>query len=137
MSGLVLAARLVLTVVFFAAGIAKLADLEGSERALRDFGAPLRAARVGRFALPIIELSVAVCLLVPVSAGGSLIASAVLLASFIVVIGISIARGTAPHCHCFGQVHSEPAGWRTLARNGVLAAAAAIALYGGKWRIAA
>ncbi|MEA2597111.1 MAG: hypothetical protein QOF01_3580, partial [Thermomicrobiales bacterium] len=34
--------------------------------------------------------------------------------------------GNHPDCHCFGQLHSEPAGWPTLIRNGVLAA---VALY--------
>jgi peroxiredoxin len=33
-------------------------------------------------------------------------------------------RGRAPDCHCFGQLHSEPAGPKTLARNGLLAAVA-------------
>ena len=35
-------------------------------------------------------------------------------------IAIAMARGKAPDCHCFGQLHSAPAGWKTLARNGVL-----------------
>ena len=36
-----------------------------------------------------------------------------------------MARGESPDCHCFGQLHSAPAGWRTLARNGALALIAA------------
>src|SRR5690606_25514610 len=36
-----------------------------------------------------------------------------------------------PDCHCFGQLHSEPAGWPTLVRNGILAALAAFLLVRG------
>jgi hypothetical protein len=42
-----------------------------------------------------------------------------------------MARGEAPDCHCFGQLHSESAGWRTLARNGLLAAIAGFVVLAG------
>ncbi len=35
-----------------------------------------------------------------------------------------MSQGRAPDCHCFGQIHSEPAGPRTLIRNALLAAVA-------------
>ena len=54
----------------------------------------------------------------------------VLLAVFSIAIGVSLARGRAPDCHCFGQLHSAPASWKTLARNGVLAALAVVSLAG-------
>ena len=50
---------------------------------------------------------------------------------FIVGISINLARGRTPECHCFGQLHSAPAGWKTLARNGVLAAIAGLVLWEG------
>ena len=37
-----------------------------------------------------------------------------------------MARGEEPDCHCFGQIHSAPAGPPTLARNAVLAGCAAV-----------
>ncbi len=40
-------------------------------------------------------------------------------------IAWNLAHGRSPDCHCFGQLHSAPAGWRTVARNGALAAVAA------------
>jgi hypothetical protein len=43
---------------------------------------------------------------------------------FVMGISTNLARGRKPDCHCFGQLHSAPAGWKTLARNGVLAAVA-------------
>ena len=46
-------------------------------------------------------------------------------------IGANLARGRKPECRCFGQLHSEPAGWNTLARNGVSAAVAGFVLWQG------
>ena len=49
-------------------------------------------------------------------------------------IGINLARGRKPDCHCFGRPDSSPAGWKTLVRNGVLAAVAGFILSGGPRR---
>jgi thiol-disulfide isomerase/thioredoxin len=54
-----------------------------------------------------------------------------LLSVFVVGITYNLARGRKPDCHCFGQLHSAPAGWKTLARNGVLAAIAGFVLWAG------
>jgi peroxiredoxin len=43
---------------------------------------------------------------------------------FVLGIGINLALGRKPDCHCFGQLHSEPVGWPTLLRNAVLAVVA-------------
>ena len=51
-----------------------------------------------------------------------------LLAVFSAAIGVSLARGRTPDCHCFGQLHSAPASWKTLVRNAALAALAIVAL---------
>jgi peroxiredoxin len=45
---------------------------------------------------------------------------------FVAGIGYNLARGRTPDCHCFGQLHSAPAGWSTLIRNLVLAALAGV-----------
>src|SRR5918996_1765177 len=121
---LVLAMRLVLAGVFATAGVAKLLDLTGSRRALEDFGVPGRLARPGGVLLPLFEIAIAAALLFPSSARWGAFAAAGLLGAFIVVIANALAHGRAPDCHCFGQLHSEPAGWSTLARNGVLIALA-------------
>ena len=55
-----------------------------------------------------------------------------LLLLFVAGISINLARGKKPECHCFGQLHSAPAGWRTLARNGALAAIAGFVLWEGR-----
>ncbi|HET6771651.1 MAG TPA: MauE/DoxX family redox-associated membrane protein [Actinomycetota bacterium] len=131
MDSLVLGLRLVLAGVFATAGVAKLMNLTGSRRALEDFGVPVRLARPGGVLLPLFEIAIAASLLLPFSAQWGALAAAGLLGAFIVVIANALAHGRAPDCHCFGQLHSEPAGWSTLARNGVLVGlAAAVAALG-------
>ncbi len=56
MASLVLLARLVLTVVFVVAGLAKLADRAGSRQALVNFGVPAALAAPGGTLLPLAEL---------------------------------------------------------------------------------
>ncbi len=130
-----LAARLVLAVVFGVAGAGKLADLGGSRSALEGFGVPRRAAAVGGVLLPVGELLVAVGLLVPATAWWAGAGAIALLLMFLVAISVSLARGQAPDCHCFGQVHSAPAGWGTLLRNAMLLAFAGVVLAAGQSRM--
>lgn len=131
MPGVVLGIRLLLAVVFGVAGMAKLADREGSRSALDGFGLPARLTKPGAVVLPLAELLVAAGLLVPVSAWWALAGASTMLAVFITAIMVSMARGVAPDCHCFGQLHSEKAGWRTLARNFLLAAVAGVGVAAG------
>jgi peroxiredoxin len=44
----------------------------------------------------------------------------------------SLACGRAPDCHCFGQLHSEPVGPSSIARNVALGALAAFVVVGGR-----
>ena len=130
LEALTLAARILLSAVFVVAAVGKLTDLEGARGAVRDFGAPARLAGPLALALVLAELAVA-GLLIPgstavIGAAGAL----ALLLLFVVAIATSLAQGRAPDCHCFGSLHSAPAGPATLIRNGVLAAVAAFALVG-------
>ena len=131
MSGALLAIRLVLAAVLAVAGIAKLADRAGAREAVPGFGVPEALAPTVARLLPLLELTAAVLLIPSATAtAGSALALALMLA-FSAAITRSIARGEAPDCHCFGALHSEPAGPRTLIRNLALAAGAAVSLAGG------
>ena len=123
--------RVALAVVFAVAGLAKLADREGARRAARDFGTPASLAGAVAVLLPLAELAVAALLLPASTAVWGALGALVLLGIFTVAIGAAMARGKAPDCHCFGQLHSEPAGWKALGRNGVLGALALFVLAGG------
>ncbi len=124
MHGVLLAARLVLAAVFAVAGVAKLADLRGSRAAVEGFGVPERLAEPLGTLLPIAELAIAVALIPSSSARYGALGASVLLLLFCGAIVRSMIRGEAPDCHCFGQLHSEPAGPRTLVRNALLLALA-------------
>jgi len=124
MEYVLLFARIFLAVVFLIAGIGKLLDLKGSKSAMLGFGLPESLAAPAAIALPIAEL-IAAILLIPKSTAwwGALLAF-LLLAAFVGGIAYNMSKGRAPDCHCFGQIHSEPAGSRTLIRNGLLGAVA-------------
>src|SRR5205807_1270564 len=117
LSGIALATRLALAVIFLIAGVAKLADPGGSRAALRDFGIPARLARLLGPALPLAELATAAALIPATSARWGALAALVLLGGFVAAIAGALAKGRKPDCHCFGQLHSAPAGRSTLVRN--------------------
>jgi len=121
----------VLAIVFLTAGVGKLLDLEGSRRAMRDFGLPASLARIGGIALPLAELTAAAALVLRASGQWGGLAALVLLLGFIGGIANALRHGVAPDCHCFGQLHSAPAGRGTLARNCLLAAVAAFVVIEG------
>jgi peroxiredoxin len=124
-------ARLLLAGIFAVAGVAKLADRQGSRQAIVDFGIPSTLAAPLGLLLPLAELAVAATLLPASTAWWGALGALVLLSVFVVGISINLARGRKPECHCFGQLHSAPAGWKTLARNGALAVVAGFVLWAG------
>ncbi len=124
MEAVLLIVRLLLALVFAVAGLAKLADRPGARQAIADFGVPSALARPLGILLPLAELAVAVALIPTSTALWGSVGALALLLLFVLGIGVNLARGNKPECHCFGQLSSSPAGWETLVRNGVLAALA-------------
>ena len=55
-----------------------------------------------------------------------------LLALFVGAIAVNLLLGRRPDCHCFGQLHSSPVGWPTIARNVVLGGVAVFVLWPGR-----
>lgn len=135
METILLAARLFLAAVFLLAGVTKLKDRTGSSKAFRDFGLPQALARPFSFLLSVAEILVSL-VLVPVDlAWYGACGALALLIVFVIGIGINLARGRRPDCNCFGQLHSAPIGWPTLARNAILAACAGWLVYRGPRRL--
>jgi uncharacterized membrane protein YphA (DoxX/SURF4 family)/peroxiredoxin len=118
-------ARLFLAAVFIVAGVAKLADRSGTRQALANFGVPRRLSGPLLFLLPAAELATATALVFPTTARWGAAGSLMLLALFVVGLTRALRHGEAPDCHCFGQLHSKPASWTTVARNLMLALPAA------------
>jgi peroxiredoxin/uncharacterized membrane protein YphA (DoxX/SURF4 family) len=130
--GVALAAtRLMLALVFATAGVAKLADRPGTRRALNEFGASASIAVPLALLLPVAELMVAAMLLVPGLDRWGAACALVLLVLFSAAIANSLVQGRTADCHCFGQLHSSPASWRTIARNTAFGLLASFVLVAG------
>lgn len=132
MNMILLAVRLLLAAVFAVAGVAKLIDRRGAERAVTDLGLPQTAAPLLAWIVPVTELTVAAGLLPAASAWWGGVAALVLLAAFTAAIAINLLRGRAPDCHCFGQLTAGPIGRGTLVRNLLLMTAAGLLLLSPK-----
>src|ERR1700730_5946097 len=113
--------RLVLAGVFALAAVAKLADRQGSTKAIIEFRLPHLLARILALLLPLAELVVAFLLIVPRSGMWGGVGALSLLVAFTIAIAANLIMGRTPDCHCFGQLHSAPVGWATVYRNSVFA----------------
>ncbi len=131
MDTLLLLIRVALAAVFVLAGVTKLLDLAGSRKAMREFGIPEAWAGYAGIALPVAELLIAALLIPEVTAWWGALAAFLLLLGFIAGMVNVMRQGRAPDCHCFGQVHSEPVGWQSVARNVLLAVLALVVVVQG------
>ncbi|MDQ2747862.1 MAG: redoxin domain-containing protein, partial [Acidobacteriota bacterium] len=124
--------RLTLFAIFALAGIGKLLDLKGSEKAVKAFGTPAEYAKFFAIALPFAELVFAICLLFVETSWIGAIGALILLLTFIGGMIWQLAQGNAPDCHCFGAIHSEPVSRKSLIRNVVFAVLAFSLIISGK-----
>lgn len=128
MGFVLLLARIIIGLVFGLAGVTKVRDLKRSRTAMVDFGVPAFLAAPFGVSLPFLEIAIA-CLVIPASTAHlGAWAALSLLIMFVLGIGINLARGKRPDCHCFGQLHSAPVGPSTLVRNSALACLAGLIL---------
>jgi uncharacterized membrane protein YphA (DoxX/SURF4 family) len=96
-------ARLVLAVVFVWSGIAKMSDPDAAVRAVRAYRIlPESLIHPAAWALPFVELAVAVLLLAGIATRLSAAVAALLLGTFMIAIGSAWARGLQIDCGCFG-----------------------------------
>ena len=135
-----LLARLVLALVFAVAGLTKLANTDKTREMLAGFGVGRGMLTYLAFALPLVELSVAIALIVPPAAYTGALSALALLALFTGAILYNLAQGRHPVCNCFGQIDAAPIGPLTLVRNGVLTGLALLVVVAGPhaarfWRL--
>jgi uncharacterized membrane protein YphA (DoxX/SURF4 family)/thiol-disulfide isomerase/thioredoxin len=131
MDPLLLALRFVLAVVFATAAVGKLLDRRGSRQAMAEFGVPSRLAGWASTLVPAAEFVVAVGLLPAATARWAAVGALGLLLGFMGGITRALSQGRTPDCHCFGQLHSAPAGPGALARNAGLAVLSAVIAWRG------
>ncbi len=121
MDSVLLIIRLFLFTVFALAAVGKFLDPKGSEKAVKDFGTPPEFAKLFSIALPFAEIVFAFCFLFVSLSWLGAIGGLILLLTFTGGMLWQMAQGNAPDCHCFGQIHSEPIGRKSLVRNIILA----------------
>ena len=125
-------ARLLLAAVFATAGTTKLRDRAGFQHTLHEFGLPHASLAIAGIAIPIVELVIAVALACSgATAWWGAAGALAMLPLFSIAVAYNLIRGRNPQCHCFGQLHSTPVGWRTLVRTLVLALVAVPVIWRG------
>ena len=125
--------RLLLVAVFGVAGVAKLFDPAGSEKAFTDFGVPKVLTKPLAYLLPIAELLIAISLLFVEGSWFGAFGAAALFLVFTGGMLYQMAKGNAPDCHCFGQIHSERVGVTSILRNVALLGLAVVLVAAGRY----
>ena len=131
MEVILLLIRIILFGIFALAGIGKLLDLRGSEKAVKEFGVPEDLAKPFSVLLPVAEIFIAILLLFVQTSWLGAIGGFLLLLVFIGGMIFQMAKGNAPDCHCFGQIHSEPVSAKSLIRNAIFATLAFVLIVSG------
>lgn len=129
MDVLLLLIRLFLAGIFGVAGVAKLMDQPGAEKAVTDFGVPAELAKPATYLLSTAEILLALLLLFTTTSWLGALGALILLLIFIAGMIYQLASGKEADCHCFGQLHSERVSPKSLVRN-VLFSALALFLVG-------
>jgi len=107
--------RIALGALLLYSAVPKLQDLAGTVRSVEQYAilpGPLAVAY--GYALPFAELAIGLLLVLGLftrlaAAGGGL-----MMVSFLIAIGINLARGSAPECGCFGAGEGSPVNWSAL-----------------------
>ncbi|MEY2567031.1 MAG: hypothetical protein QOE35_1560 [Actinomycetota bacterium] len=115
------AARVVVGLVLLLAGALKTRD-ETWPASAAGFGLPRPAARV----LPWLEVALGALLVAQAGGRWTSMAATALLAGFTAAIAAHVARHDDVPCACFGALSSAPVSGRTIVRNAVLVALAAV-----------
>lgn len=132
MEAVLLVIRLALFVILAVAGIGKLLDREGSGKAVAAFGTPEPFVKTFAILIPIAELIFAFCFLFPTYSWLGAAGALLLMVTFIGGMLVQMIKGEAPDCHCFGQIHSEPVGPKSLIRNILIAILPIVLLISGR-----
>jgi hypothetical protein len=122
---------LVLTGVFGAAAVTKLRALDAFVGIVHNYRlVPEPLERPIAYALPVLELAIALGVLLPVRAPAA-VAAAIMLALFAVAMAINLGRGRREiDCGCFATVLRQRLSWPLVVRN-LLLAGMALALVPG------
>lgn len=119
-------ARLSLAAVFGMAAVPKILDPAAFVAAIDNYHLlPGLLSRIVAVGLPVAELCIAACLLVPKLARGASALAACLLFSFAAAMAQAIVREIDLDCGCFGTSAEVGVNWWSVGRNVALSALAA------------
>jgi len=117
---LLLAFRLIVGGAFFAAGVLKVGDPLEFAQNIKNFRiVSHEVAFVTALILPWVEILCGALLITGIFRRPSALLVSGLLAGFIILIGVTIARGIDTDCGCFGSL-SHKADWLLLVQDGFL-----------------
>ena len=117
---IMLAFRLIVGGVFFASGLLKVGDPLAFAQDIQNFRlVSHEVSFMTALILPWIEILCGALLITGILRRPSALLASGLLLGFIVLVGITMARGIDTDCGCFGSL-SHKADWRLLLQDGVL-----------------
>ncbi len=118
---LLLAARIIVAMVFIFASIEKIADPESFAVAVSNYRVlPVFLINFVAIAIPWIELFAGIFLLAGVFPRENSLIIGALLVMFIVLISIALIRGLDIECGCYGTINAEKVGFKKIAENFLL-----------------
>jgi len=124
---MLLAMRLCLAFFFISAAVRKLADQQRFIQGTLEYEIlPPRVARSTATVLPWLELLFGIAMLLGVGLPVVGMATAVLVAAFIIAVYLNLRRGREIACNCYGIAGTVTISGGTLARNGLLLAMAIV-----------
>lgn len=125
----------VLGISFLAAAVPKLRHPKGFVLAVLEYRVlPPRLSWFYARLVPPVEFLLALLLFSGTAVRPAAAIMAMLLLSFIVAVGINLARGRKLDCHCFGKATRRPIGWRLLLQDAaLLCAAIVLAAFTSEW----
>jgi uncharacterized membrane protein YphA (DoxX/SURF4 family) len=130
-----LAASILLGLVFMASAIPKLRHPRGFVLVVVEYRVlPPHLSRLYARLVPPLEFLVALLVLTGTAVRSAAVVMALLLLSFIVAVGINVARGRDLDCHCFGPTMARPIGRGLVLQDlGLLAASGALVGVAERW----
>lgn len=124
---MIVAASVVLGVVFLFAAVTKVSSSRLWQVQSADLGVP----RVVAMVVPFAEAVVGALLVTQLARRAVAIVAAAMLVAFTILLVVRLGQGRRPPCACFGALTPTPIGWSNVVRNAVfLGLAVVIAIAG-------